>query len=53
MKTIMNIFLAVPASATQSTPMEMNSTTWYVIGAIVAILMLIYLILALVKPEKF
>ena len=54
MKAIMSIFLVVPASTAQSSmPMEMNSTTWYVIGAIVAILLLIYLVLALIKPEKF
>jgi len=54
MKTIMNIFLIVPASSPKNNmPMEMNSTSWFVIGAIVAFLLLIYLIIALVKPEKF
>jgi len=31
----------------------MNSSSWYFIGAIIAILILCYLMLALVKPEKF
>jgi len=54
MKTLMNIFLVVPASTTQSnTPMEMNSSTWFIIGGIVALLLLIYLIIALINPEKF
>jgi K+-transporting ATPase KdpF subunit len=54
MKTTMNILLAVPTSLPQAKiPMEMNSTSWYVIGAIVAFLLLIYLFMALIKPEKF
>ncbi|MGD0710480.1 MAG: K(+)-transporting ATPase subunit F [Bacteroidales bacterium] len=54
MKTIMSIFLAVPAPTPQnSMPMEMNSNTWFAIGLVVAILLLIYLVIAMVKPEKF
>lgn len=32
---------------------EMNSPTWYIIGALLSVLLLAYLIYALVKPEKF
>ena len=32
---------------------EMNSFGWYVVGALVAILLLGYLLYSLVKPEKF
>lgn len=54
MKSIMNIFLVVqPRAAQNNMPMEMNSNTWFAIGLVVAILLLIYLIIALVKPEKF
>jgi K+-transporting ATPase KdpF subunit len=34
-------------------PVEMNSSTGYVIGAIIALLLLGYLIYSLIKPEKF
>lgn len=54
MKVAMNILLAVPTSLPESKiPSEMNSTSWFAIGAIVAFLLLIYLLLALLKPEKF
>jgi K+-transporting ATPase KdpF subunit len=32
---------------------EMNSAVWYIIGALLSILLLAYLIYALIKPEKF
>jgi K+-transporting ATPase KdpF subunit len=32
---------------------EMNNSTGYVIGALIAFIILIYLIYSLVKPEKF
>jgi len=48
MKTIGDIILIVPEAR-----IEMNSSLWYVTGAIVALLLLIYLVIALVKPEKF
>jgi len=48
MKTIMNNILM-----TQTSKIEMNSSMWYIIGAIVALLLLVYLVIALVKPEKF
>ncbi len=54
MRTIMNIFLLIQtASHQKSMPMEMNNHFWYATGIIVAVLLLIYLIIALVKPEKF
>jgi K+-transporting ATPase KdpF subunit len=54
MKTLMNIFLSVPAPSLQKNmPVEMNSNTWFVIGLVVAILLLIYLVIALINPEKF
>lgn len=54
MKAILSIFLIVLSSSHQkSMPIEMNSHFWYAIGIIVALLLLIYLIIALVRPEKF
>jgi len=54
MNTLLSIFLiVVPSTTKNSMPMEMNNNTWFAIGLIVAILLLIYLIIALVKPEKF
>jgi K+-transporting ATPase KdpF subunit len=37
----------------QTKPFEINSITEYAIGAIIAILMLGYLLYSLIKPEKF
>jgi len=54
MKDAMNVLFAIPTSLLQDRiPLEMNSTLWFAIGAIVAFLLLIYLIMALLKPEKF
>jgi len=50
MKAMMSIFLIVKTPGVLN---EMNSSAWYIIGAIVALLLLIYLVIALVKPEKF
>jgi K+-transporting ATPase KdpF subunit len=36
-----------------SKPFEVNSSTGYVIGAIIALFLLGYLLYSLVKPEKF
>lgn len=44
MKTILLNVLATSA---------MNSIGWYVIGLIISLLILIYLIYTLIKPEKF
>jgi len=54
MKT-MNFILGVVPSAIEGSSKtgEMNSPTWYIIGALLAIFLLAYLIYALVKPEKF
>jgi len=44
----------VPAALQQQkVPAEMNDVSWFLIGAVVAILLLVYLVVALVKPEKF
>ena len=34
-------------------PIQMNSTSWLIIGSIIALFILIYLIITLIKPEKF
>jgi len=33
--------------------MEVTSNTEYIIGAIIALLLIVYLLYALIKPEKF
>jgi K+-transporting ATPase KdpF subunit len=38
---------------TTSQSIEMNNSTGYIIGAIIAIIILGYLFYSLVKPEKF
>jgi len=48
MKVVINYILITPASR-----IEMNSSSWYVTGAIAALLLLVYLVTALIKPEKF
>jgi len=54
MKTI-NFILGMLPSALEGGPktVEMNSLAWYTIGALIAMLLLGYLIYALIKPEKF
>jgi len=54
MNTIMNMILVVPSSASDgNTPMQMNTDSWLLVGVIIAILLLIYLIFSLIKPDKF
>ena len=54
MKTLMNIILVVPSSLSQNKmPDQMNGPAWIILGEIVAILLLIYLIITLIKPDKF
>ena len=54
MNTLMNFILVVPCSAPQTkTPMLMNNNALFIVEAIVAILLLIYLIITLIKPDKF
>jgi len=36
-----------------SKPVELNNTTGYEIGAVIALLILVYLLFSLIKPEKF
>lgn len=33
--------------------LEMNSIVWYIAGALIALLLLAYLLYSLIKPEKF
>jgi hypothetical protein len=40
-------------SSINTTVAEINSSTWYSIAAIIFILILLYLILVLRKPDKF
>jgi len=54
MKTMNFILGMVPsAMGNGSKTVEMNSFTWYALGALIALLLLGYLIYALIKPEKF
>jgi K+-transporting ATPase KdpF subunit len=48
----LTILLATSVSQNK-TPMEMNSTTWFVTGIVVALLLFVYLTFTLIKPEKF
>lgn len=54
MKT-MNFILGMVPSAQDggSRAVAMNSLAWYVIGALIALLLLGYLLYSLIKPEKF
>ena len=36
-----------------SKPVELNNTTGYLIGAVIALMILGYLLYSLIKPEKF
>jgi len=38
---------------TTSSPVEVSSTLGYVIGAVIAVLIMVYLLYSLIKPEKF
>ena len=50
----LNIILSVSTSLQQhKAAMDMNSTTWFIIGALVALLLFVYLTFTLIKPEKF
>ena len=50
----LSILLATSTAMSRDTmPMEMNSTAWFVTGTIVALLLFVYLIYTLIKPEKF
>ena len=54
MKTMSIILEVIPSViAVGSNADGMNSPVWYLIGAILSILLLAYLIYALIKPEKF
>jgi len=54
MKTNMNVFLVITVAVPQDQlTARMNSATWLAIGAIIALLLFVYLVISLVKPEKF
>lgn len=50
MNAIAMSLLVVPPSGTASTA---SSTGGYVIGAVISLLIMVYLIYTLIKPEKF
>jgi len=54
MKT-MNFILGVmpPAIEGGTKAGGMNSLAWYIVGAMIALLILLYLLYSLIKPEKF
>ena len=48
------MMVAVPPEISKDTmPKDMNTSAWYALGAVIAILLLIYLVISLVKPDKF
>lgn len=51
----MNFIMGMVPSALDGAPktFEMNSIAWYAVGALIALLLLAYLLYSLVKPEKF
>ena len=54
MKSILNIFLLQSAPLSHGKiQTEMSSASLYIAGVITAFLLLIYLVISLVKPEKF
>jgi K+-transporting ATPase KdpF subunit len=54
MRPILIFFLAgcveIPSNLFRT---EMNSSAWYIIAGIIALLILGYLLITLLKPEKF
>lgn len=52
MKTT-NVILVIESNMNKAHELQMNSNVWLTIGGIIAFLILIYLIITLVKPEKF
>ena len=52
MKTMMLLFTSEHSLFSDAPGTEFNSYTWYAIAAIMAVLILCYLILALKKPDK-
>ena len=53
MKTLLIAAIVSPALTASSGAGQMNSIGWYVAGALIAILLLAYLMVSLIKPEKF
>ncbi len=52
MKT-MNFIPGVIPSVTQGHLQAMNGMAWYILGALIAFVLLGYLLYSLIKPEKF
>ena len=51
---IADFFLAiVPPALVSGSSGDMNSAKWYITGALIAVLLIAYLIYSLIKPEKF
>ncbi len=54
MGTISSITSTVPSAGESiKTAAEMNTTSWYVLAGIISFLILLYLLYALIKPERF
>ena len=54
MKTVFSMYLTVqPAAAATNIAAEMNNLRGYILGAIIAMILLAYLVYSLIKPEKF
>jgi K+-transporting ATPase KdpF subunit len=53
MKSISSILVIAKDAVKSTSPVEMNSLVWYIIGAAIGFLLLGYLTYVLLKPEKF
>lgn len=53
MKSISYILVIAKDAVKVTSPVEMNSQVWYIIGAVIGFLLLGYLTYVLLKPEKF
>jgi K+-transporting ATPase KdpF subunit len=51
----MNFIIGMVPTALEggTNTVEMNSLAWYAVGALIALLLLAYLLYSLIKPEKF
>jgi K+-transporting ATPase KdpF subunit len=53
MKTAGYILAIIPHTLESGSSVDMNSAKWYITGALIALLLIAYLIYSLIKPEKF
>jgi K+-transporting ATPase KdpF subunit len=53
MKTTGYILAIIPQALESGSSGDMNGADWYVAGALIALLLIGYLIYSLIKPEKF